>query len=416
MASRGYKLVVLGGGSAGLTMTNVLARALGGHNVALVEPSTKHYYQPLWTLVGAGHKNMGDSHRPLKSLIGDSHVSWIQQRATHIDPDNRLISLNNGDKVSYEHLILALGCSVDFSKIAGLVDALENAPNVCSNYHPEYVMKTRPAIDRTPNGRAIFTHPNTPIKCAGASQKIMYLAEDIWSQTAIHRDQIDVTFATANPGIFGVKKYADALTGIVKERNISTLFNHNLVSVDYQNNTATFNHQSQEVSLEYSMLHVTPPMSAPEVISSNAKLAAESGYLNTDPHTLRHKDYPDIWGIGDNINIPSSKTCAAVAAQAGVLGRNFKLSLEGGNPVFDRYDGYTSCPLVTGKNKGILAEFDSAGEPLETFPYPRQDAESWVWYTLKATFMPPLYWNLLLKGLWKGPGAFRKFLNPGAGK
>ena len=77
-----------------------------------------------------------------------------------------------------------------------------------------------------------------------------------------------------------------------------------------------------------------------------------------------------------------------------------------------QYDGYTSCPLITGVGKTTMAEFDFNGQPLETFPID-QGKERTTMYYLKADIMPELYWNGLLKGVWEGPAALRRFLSLG---
>ena len=49
-----YDILILGGGTAGLTVASQLAQRIDGHQIGIVEPSSTHYYQPLWTLVGGG--------------------------------------------------------------------------------------------------------------------------------------------------------------------------------------------------------------------------------------------------------------------------------------------------------------------------------------------------------------------------
>ena len=150
-------------------------------------------------------------------------------------------------KVTYEYLIVALGITADYEKIPGLHEGMESLANVCSNYHPKYVLKTFPAIRNAKKGLALFTHPNTPLKCAGASQKIMYLAEEHFRHDG-KRKQLDVAFATPGPAIFGVHKYAEELAKIVAERNIQTFFKHNLVKLEPAQNRAVFEYSNESVS------------------------------------------------------------------------------------------------------------------------------------------------------------------------
>ena len=140
-----------------------------------------------------------------------------------------------------------MGLELQYWKVAGAVEGLEEGTNVCSNYHSDYVKRTFGAIENFKSGMAIFTHPNTPIKCAGASQKILYLAEDRLRQRG-ERENVEFAFATANSSIFGVEKYARSLQKIVDERNIKTFFKHNLIKLDHKRNMAIFNKTLDGVS------------------------------------------------------------------------------------------------------------------------------------------------------------------------
>ena len=60
------------------------------------------------------------------------------------------------------------------------------------------------------------------------------------------------------------------------------------------------------------MLHVVPPMGAPTALKSCQALADAAGYLAVDKETLQHVKYPNVFGIGDCTNVPTSKTAAAI--------------------------------------------------------------------------------------------------------
>jgi NADPH-dependent 2,4-dienoyl-CoA reductase/sulfur reductase-like enzyme len=128
---------------------------------------------------------------------------------------------------------------------------------------------------------------------------------------------------------------------------------------------------------------------------AKSNLVDSTGFVDVDKQTLQHKKYPNIFGIGDCTNVPTSKTAAAIAAQSEILFENLSDYMKGKTPD-EKYDGYTSCPLVTGYGKLILAEFDFDGNPLETFPID-QGKERRFFYHLKKDFMPPLYWYPFLK-------------------
>uniref|UniRef100_H0ZAK7 Sulfide:quinone oxidoreductase, mitochondrial n=1 Tax=Taeniopygia guttata TaxID=59729 RepID=H0ZAK7_TAEGU len=401
-----YEVLVLGGGAGGIAMSARMKRKVGAENVAVVEPSKTHYYQPLWTLVGGGAKQLADSARPMGSVM-PTGVEWIKSQVIALDPEKNCVWLENDIKVSYKYLIIALGISLHYEKIKGLPEGF-NYPKIGSNYSVQTVEKTWRALQDFKEGNAIFTFPNTPVKCAGAPQKIMYLSDAYLRKTG-KRSKANIMFNTSLGVIFGVKKYADALLEVIKDRNIAVNYKHSLIEVRADKQEAVFENLDKPGVTEvhqYEMLHVTPPMGPPAVLI-NSPVSDEGGWVDVDKETLQHKKYPNVFGIGDCTNLPTSKTAAA----SGVLDNTISLVMKNELPV-KKYDGYTSCPLVTSYNKVILAEFDYNAQPLETFPID-QSKERTTMYHMKADMMPLLYWNALLKGYWGGPAPFRKLMHLG---
>nr|QTJ02330.1 sulfide quinone oxidoreductase 1 [Xenograpsus testudinatus] len=413
-ACKSYKLVVVGGGAGGCATAAKFSSKLGKGNVAVIEPADMHYYQPMWTLVGGGMKKLEDSGRPMSKVL-PKKAEWIKQRVVTLDPHNNKVMTEDGSEINYEFLVVALGLQLNYNQIKGLPEAFET-PGVGSNYSYLYVNKTLEALKNFKQGNALFTLPNTPIKCAGAPQKVMYISEQYFRKHG-KRDKANIIYCTSLPVIFGIKKYADALWKVVKERDITVNLRHNLIEVKPDTREAVFqNLESPDelLTLPYEMLHVTPPMSAPDPLRQCAPLVNEAGYLNVNKNTLQHVTFPNVFGIGDCTNVPTSKTAAAVAGQFGVMRRNLSLAMAGGSPKHE-YDGYTSCPLVTGYSSCILAEFDMDGNPLETFPI-NQAKERRTMFHLKKDMMPPMYWYGMLNGLWEGPKYMRKMMHLGMSK
>lgn len=386
-------VLIVGGGSAGITVAARLCNA-GVRGVCLIEPETVHYYQPLFTLVGAGVTPMSATKHLMSDVI-PSGVNWFKDKAKIFRPDENQVELDSGKVISYDYLVVCPGIQVDWDKIEGLQGQIGHG-GICSNYATEYVSYTWEAIKSFKQGTAIFTFPNTPIKCAGAPQKIMYLAEDYFRKVGI-RSKCRIVFASAGPRIFGVEKYAKTLRNIIESRGIETEFRHNLIKVDAANKVAIFeNVETKETKqLTYDLLHVSPPMSAPDFIKQSP-LANDAGWVEVDKYTLQHTRFKNIFSLGDASSLPTSKTGAAIRKQAPVLVENL-LALMNGRELKARYDGYSSCPLVTGYGRLILAEFDYDGKPAETFPFD-QSKERFSMYLLKKYVLPPLYWFGMLKG------------------
>jgi sulfide:quinone oxidoreductase len=394
-SSSHHEILVVGGGTAGLSVAARIA-ALGPHGpkVTIVEPSEKHYYQPLWTLVGGGVFPKEITERAQADYTPKG-ATWIRDAAVAIDPERKQVTTRDGATLSYEQLVVAPGMQLDWQKIDGLEGHL-GRDGICSNYSYESVESTWRFLRGFDGGNAIFTFPSTPITCAGAPQKIMYLADEHLRRIGA-RERSRVIYASATAGIFGVERYAATLRKIVERKGIETFFRRDLVAVRPRAKEAVFRHldDGSELVLPYDLLHVVPPQSAPDFVKASP-IADAAGWVSVDAHTLQHVRWPDVWGIGDASSLPTSRTGAAIRKQAPVLVENL-MAHRAGDPLPGRYDGYASCPLVTGYGKLVLAEFGYGGEPMESFPFD-QSHERWSMWALKAYGLPELYWNGMLRG------------------
>jgi sulfide:quinone oxidoreductase len=389
-----HTVVIVGGGNAGISVAARLRRAAGQMDIAVVEPSTKHYYQPLWTLVGGGVFPRQRSEHQESSVIPDG-VTWLREAAAELCPDQNALLTASGLRVSYDFLVMAPGIQIDWHKIKGLPEAL-GRDGVCSNYSYDCVDKTWEFIRTFKGGNAVFTHPNTPVKCGGAPQKIMYLADDHFRKAGV-RNQSNITFAIANPTIFAVPRYAATLNKVIARKGIDVRFRHNLTEVRADSKQAVFEHldTGEQVTLPYDLLHVTPPMSAPDFVK-RSPLANVDGWVEVNKSTLQHDRYANVFGLGDASSLPTSKTGAAIRKQAPVLVKNL-LAAIARTPLPATYDGYTACPLVTGYGKLVMAEFDYDLKPRETFRID-QSKERRSMYLFKAYALPALYWRGIMKG------------------
>lgn len=391
-----YEVLICGGGTAGLSVAAQLSQATRPPAVGIIEPSDKHYYQPLWTLVGGGVFPREESVRNEADFI-PAGTDWIVRAVAAFEPEENTVVLSSGKRISYDQLVVAIGIQVDWEAIPGLRDAVgKPGTGVCSNYSYDTVNSTWELIRDFRGGTAVFTEPVTGVKCGGAPQKIMYLAEDHFRRSGV-RDNTRVVFCNGKATIFSSPHYAEALLEVVRRREMEVRYETNLVELRARSREALFRHtrSGDESVIRYDMIHVTPPMSAPEVIK-RSPLADAQGWVEIDKHTLQHVRFPNVFSLGDCSNLPTSKTGAAIRKQAPTVVANL-LALRGGSELSGSYDGYTSCPLVTGYGRLILAEFDYSKEPRESFPFD-QRRERYSMYALKAYALPRLYWHGLLRG------------------
>lgn len=393
-----FDVLVIGGGSAGIGVTVSLLRRQPSLRIGIVEPSDKHYYQPAWTLVGGGVYDVRKTVRAMSKVIPKG-VYWLQTAASGFDPVSNLVQLTDGCVVGYAQIIVCPGLRLAWEQIEGLEDTL-GKNGVTSNYRFDLAPYTWSLVQNLRRGKALFTQPPMPIKCAGAPQKAMYLSCDHWLRNR-NLDTIEVEFNIAGTVLFGVATFVPPLMQYINRYNINLVFNANLAKVDGVNKVAYFDTRKDEkanverVAKPFDMLHVTPPQIAPDFIR-RSPLADSAGWCAVNQETLQHPRYPNIFSLGDVCSSPNAKTAAAVRKQIVVVAENL-LAARTGKKLLTRYDGYGSCPLIVEKGKVILAEFGFGGKLLPTFPLDPTVPRFLAW-VLKAKFLPWFYWNGFLKG------------------
>ena len=399
--TRHHQVLIVGGGAAGITLAHLFSRRRLPLDVAILEPSHDHYYQPGWTLVGGGLMGLEQTRRSEASLIPRG-VSWIQAAATGFDPDHNSVTSSEGETLTYDVLVLATGLQCRWDQIDGLSEAL-GSHGVCSNYSKDFAPYTWQSIQAFEGGNAVFTMPATPVKCGGAPQKVMYMADDVFKAKSGVGVNSRVIFCTPLRSLFAVPAYARTLQQVVQRRGIDVRFGWDLQAVRGADQVAVFRVTDaagavRTEELPFSLLHAVPPMSAPEVVA-NSPLAIDGpgGWVAADKLTTQHPRYGNVFSLGDVAGLPTSKTAGAVRGEAPVALANVLAYLEG-RPLTAHYDGYTVCPLITGYNNVVMAEFDYTQQPISSFLID-PTKERWSMWLMKTKILPWLYWNRMIKGL-----------------
>ncbi|MGH1419083.1 MAG: TIGR01244 family sulfur transferase [Hyphomicrobiaceae bacterium] len=395
-----YTVVIIGGGAAGAAVATSLLRRMSDINIAIIEPSDTHYYQPGWTLVGGGVFSAKQTAKRMAAVL-PKRATWIKAAVAGFEPEKNQVVIEGCRTISYDRLIVCPGLKLAWNAIEGLTETL-GKNGVTSNYRYDLAPYTWELVQGLKSGRAIFTQPPMPIKCAGAPQKAMYLSGDHWFRTKRLAD-IDISFHNAAGVLFAVSEYVPALMEYIRKYNINLEFGHSLISVDGPSKTARFEKTLQDgtketIETQFDLLHVCPPQLAPDFIRAS-ELADAAGWVDVDPQSLQHKKYDNIYGLGDVTNTPNAKTAAAARKQAPIVAENILESL-GFRDTRYVYDGYGSCPLTVERGKVVLAEFLYGGKVSSTFPSALFDGKkptraAWI---LKARLLPPIYWKVMLKG------------------
>jgi len=417
MAQKKYEVIVVGGGTGGIMIASQLKRRDKDIEIALIEPSKIHYYQPAFTLVGAGTYKMKNTMRSTKKYIPEG-VEWLQDWVVAVDAKNKQVKTEKLGSLSYDYLILSPGLVYDNSLIEGLDEALDKGV-VCSNYiDPEYTWES---LQKFQGGNMIFTLPATPIKCGGAPQKAMYLSADYIRKKGL-KDTTNIIFPTPGSVVFGVAEIAKTLNNVLDRYDVHFKPRYTPVKIDSNEKIVYFQYglnKKEDVILEerilkerwsddeliaipFDFLHIAPPSVAPDFIRKS-DLTNKDGWVDVNIHSLQHKKYETVFALGDVAALPTAKTGAAIRKQVPVIVDNIMELRKGAGIINYDYDGYSSCPLVTGYNKMVLAEFNYNNEftPDSMLKWmlikdsSKEDIRLW-W--LKKYLLPFMYWNRMLKG------------------
>jgi sulfide:quinone oxidoreductase len=396
-----HEVVIIGGGAAGIAVAASLRARAPDLDIAIIEPADIHYYQPGWTMVGGGIFEPQTTAKTMGSLI-PSGVRWIKAAVAAFEPDKNTVILDGCRVVRYAQLVVTPGLKLNWAGIDGLSETL-GRNGVTSNYRYDLAPYTWELVKGLRSGRAVFTQPPMPIKCAGAPQKALYLSGDHWHRSGVLKD-IQIDFFNAGAVLFGVKDYVPALMEYIEKYRANLHFQHRLTRIDGPARKAWFAKTApdgtvQTVETDFDMIHVVPPQVAPDFVRAS-QLADAAGWVDVDPATLRHKSLPNIYALGDVCNAPNAKTAAAARKQAPVVAHNLLRDRGAGAGGDVAYDGYGSCPLTVERGKIVLAEFGYGGKLLPSFPSWLIDGTkpSHLAWWLKEQMLPPIYWKAMLRG------------------
>lgn len=395
------RIVIVGAGAAGLSLASRLSRALNGARITIIDARERHIYQPGLTLVATGIWQADKVLDRNERYIPEG-VRWLRDSVVAYEPDHNRVRTAAGDTVEYDYLLVATGLQVNYADVEGMSAELIGEHGVACVYDsPEYASASARVIDSfvERGGRGLFTRARGAIKCAGAPLKVALLTENSL-KLAGTRDNAELHYLPPGDGLFSQPDINRFLkTHMPDDRGFQMDWHHPLVAIEPEKRQATFDAPGGQKTLDYDMIHVVPPMSAPDALRNSPLAAAEGGFqgwLEVDLHSMRHTRYPNVFGAGDVVGTPIGKTAASVKAQVPVVVENL-LAVLRDQPLTARYNGYTSCPLITERGRAILVEFDYQLKMVPSFPFISPYREHWVPWLMKDRMLQAAY-NAMLRG------------------
>jgi Uncharacterized NAD(FAD)-dependent dehydrogenases len=406
------KIVIVGGGAAGLSMAARLENWLDSPDITLIDPSDRQYYQPGFTLIASGVYTADEVWKKQEDCIPDG-VNWLKDSVVAIDPERNSVTTSANGNISYDFLVLTTGLQTNWEKVEGITKDTLGVGNAHSIYDYEGARKTWIAIQSfvQTGGRGVYTDTYTKHKCGGAPKKICLLTEH-HARKQDKRENVALDFFTASKALYDVAHYTPRLEEIYKERNVPINLNMQLKGVDTEAKRAHFERVTTvdgvktytPVIEDYDFLHFTPPMTAPDFLRDSGLCTTTDKdevetWVPVDKHTLVHTKYPNVISLGDCSNQPTSKTSAAIRMQVPVAAKNLISIMEGKEPT-ESYNGYAACPIITDYGHVLLCEFDYDKKPATSFPFTMMDTsqELWAAWLLKVYVLKPLYFYGMIKG------------------
>jgi len=423
------KILVVGAGAGGIMALARLRSALPNADITIIAPNEIHLYQPGQVFMAAGLYTIDDVVKENKDFISDD-VNWIKDEVASFDPDNNKVTTRAGEVVAYDFMVVATGMEYHYDWIKGLTEEDIGKNGISSVYLSDLekgtakggeatwewfeALKEAAASGKKPT--AIYTSPNTTIKCGGAPQKILYLSAD-----HLRKDDLgaDFIFATNSGKLFRHPEIVESLEKVQKGYDtITNKFRHNLVAIDVKNKVGTFEEtyeikgeydedleeydmteEKRMVELKYDFIHVVPPMGPSQALVDSPlgwQKGTAKGWLEVDQYSLQHRRYENVFGIGDVCGIPLCRTGGSARHQGPIVVGNLVSALEG-KALKEKFDGYTVCPIKTEYGAIVMAEFNYEGLA-PTMPFLDPAEPRFFWWAFDLYMLKPMYWHLMMRG------------------
>ena len=398
----GARIIILGAGAAGTAFANRLVERLDGARITIVDSRKEHLYQPGLSLIGAGLKPARYALSTTAEWL-PAGIDWLQEPAAEIDPLGKTVTTAKGTRIAYDYLVVATGLTLDYAAIEGFSLDMIGRDGVGSVYAgADHAARTWAAAARfaEQGGQGLFTRPDTEMKCAGAPLKHTFLIDDI-ARTRGGRPKSEITYFSNNEALFSVPIVHEKVRMLFENRQIATAYSHVLTAIDAGRKLATFRTPEGPVERPYDYIHVIPPMRAPDVVRDSPLPWADKwvgqSWVEVDKATLRHPRFPEVFALGDVAGVPKGKTAASVKWQIPVVEDHLIAAIEGREGTA-RYNGYTSCPMITRVGRAMLVEFDYNNNLVESFPGVVAPLEElWISWLMKEIALKATY-NAMLRG------------------
>ena len=390
------RLVILGAGTGGTVMANILRKQLSPAewSVTVVDRDTDHYYQPGFLFVPFGLYAPKQLVKDRAKLLPES-VEFVVAPVEGIDPAKAEVRVGGGEALPYDLLVIATGCDIQPDETPGMRDGWRDT--IFDFYTPEGSAALAPKLEAFKGGTLAIHVNELPVKCPVAPLEFAFLSDWFFTRRK-RRDAVDIVFVTPLSGAFTKPVSAAALGALLEERKIRVVPDFGTERIDAAARKIV-GYDGREVA--YDLLVTIPTNMGAQVIEDSG-LGDELRFVPTDPKTLRSKKHENIFVIGDATDCPASKAGSVVHFEAEILAGNIERAIAG-KPLAEDFDGHANCFIETGRGRAILIDFSYEVEPLPgRFPFPvvgpmplLKPSRLNHWGKLAFRW---IYWHMMVKG------------------
>ena len=293
------RMVIIGGGFAGLRVLYRLHNALGRDaDIILLDPRSTTLQKPALPDIALTGQAVGRYRHELQPIADRAGARFIQASVLFIDPVKQRVELSNGRKLPYDYLFITMGIEKNYDAIEGYrkhgysICDDEEAPRL---YQALGQFKGGPVVVGT--ARTEWSHdvslPHLDAACEGPMGEVSFMLDHQLRRRNI-RDISPISLFT--PGREFLDDVGDTVHQVLAER-----FAARTVQVLPQKNVVCLTDDSVIFSdgteLSSALTIIIPPYGGPAAIKHSG-LGDDKGFVATD-HAMRHVVYPSIFATGD---------------------------------------------------------------------------------------------------------------------
>ncbi len=303
-------IVIIGASTGGLPAAYDIKAKLGNkHEVTVINVSPTYSFIPSNPWVAVGWRNRSQVTFEIEPCLKKKGINFIAATVTTIEPDKNTLTLNDGQSIEYNYLIIATGPKLAFDEVDGLGPD-GHTQSICTLGHAEAAYEQWQDFIQSPG--PIVVGAAQGASCFGPAYEFAMIMDTALRRARI-RDQVPITFVTSEPyighlGLGGVGDSKGLLESEMRQRHISFITNAKISKAEagklhiVEHNRRGEETEHHELPFAYSM--ILPAFKGVDAVNAvGADLVNPRGFIKVDQYQ-RNPKWQNIYGVGVCIAIP----------------------------------------------------------------------------------------------------------------